>query len=382
MSPFSVFHELQDYVGFGPADQVILRALHPGLAPDFLAVSELFYARILEYPAAREVLERGESSVGQLKHSLVAWMDGLFQGPWDDSYVERRARIGRVHVRVGLPQHYMFGAMNVLRRELSARISNLLEPTSPEHQLAQNALSRMLDLELAIMLQTYREDLEAQKARTERMATFGQVVASIGHELRNPLGVAESSVFLLEKRVGTDPGAKKHLLRISEQIANAIGIINALLDLVRDRPIDPQSLTLSEILARAVDLVPRPAGIRFEIGPLDGLRVLGDAAQLRQVFVNLLQNAVEACSETGVVTVEGRSVGGKVEISVEDTGHGVDPAVKSRLFEPLTSTKPRGVGLGLALVKRIADRHRGTIVHVAPPTGGARFVLTLPGVPS
>jgi len=208
------------------------------------------------------------------------------------------------------------------------------------------------------------------------------VVASIGHELRNPLGVAESSVFLLEKRVGTDPGAKKHLLRISEQIANAIGIINALLDLVRDRPIDPQSLTLSEILARAVDLVPRPAGIRFEIGPLDGLRVLGDAAQLRQVFVNLLQNAVEACSETGVVTVEGRSVGGEVEISVEDTGHGVDPAVKSRLFEPLTSTKPRGVGLGLALVKRIADRHRGTIVHVAPPTGGARFVLTLPGVPS
>ena len=382
MSPFSVFHELQDYVGFGPADQVILRALHPGLAPDFLAVSELFYARILEYPAAREVLERGESSVGQLKHSLVAWMDGLFQGPWDDSYVERRARIGRVHVRVGLPQHYMFGAMNVLRRELSARISNLLEPTSPEHQLAQNALSRMLDLELAIMLQTYREDLEAQKARTERMATFGQVVASIGHELRNPLGVAESSVFLLEKRVGTDPGAKKHLLRISEQIANAIGIINALLDLVRDRPIDPQSLTLSEILARAVDLVPRPAGIRFEVGPLDGLRVLGDAAQLRQLFVNLLQNAVEACSETGVVTVEGRSVGGKVEISVQDTGHGLDPAVKSRLFEPLTSTKPRGVGLGLALVKRIADRHRGTIVHVAPPTGGARFVLTLPGVPS
>jgi len=382
MSPFSVFHELQDYVGFGPADQVILRALHPGLAPDFLAVSELFYARILEYPAAREVLERGESSVGQLKHSLVAWMDGLFQGPWDDSYVERRARIGRIHVRIGLPQHYMFGAMNLLRRELSARISNLLEPTSPEHHLAQNALSRMLDLELAIMLQTYREDLEAQKARTERMATFGQVVASIGHELRNPLGVAESSVFILEKRVGTDPGSKKHLLRISEQIAIAIGIINALLDLVRDRPMDPQSLTLSEIVARAVDLVPRPAGIKFEVGPLDGLRVLGDAAQLRQVFVNLLQNAVEACSETGVVTVEGRSVGGKVEISVEDTGHGLDPAVKSRLFEPLTTTKPRGVGLGLALVKRIADRHRGTIVHVAPPDGGARFVLTLPGVPS
>jgi signal transduction histidine kinase len=382
MSPFSVFHELQDYVGFGHADQVILRVVHAGLAPDFPAISEVFYARILEYPAAREVLERGESTVGQLRHSLVAWMDGLFQGPWDDAYVERRARIGRVHVRVGLPQHYMFGAMNVLRRELSERISRLLPPASPEHQLAQNALSRMLDLELAIMLQTYREDLEAQKARTERMATFGQVVASIGHELRNPLGVAETSVFLLEKRVGTDPGAKKHLQRIGDQIAIANGIISALLDLVRDRPMDPQSLTLSEVVARAVDLVPRPEGIRFDVGTLDGLRVLGDAAQLRQVFVNLLQNAVEACGETGVVTVEGRTVDGAVEISVEDTGHGLDPTVKSRLFEPLTTTKPQGVGLGLALVKRIADRHRGTIAHVAPPTGGARFVLTLPGAPS
>ena len=382
MSPFSVFHELQDYVGFGREDQAILRSLHAGLAPDFLAVSEIFYARILEYPAAREVLERGESSVGQLRHSLVAWMDGLFQGPWDDAYVERRARIGRVHVRVGLPQHYMFGAMNVLRRELSARVSTLLPPASPEHHQAQNALSRMLDMELAIMLQTYREDLETQKARTERMATFGQLVASIGHELRNPLGVAETSVFLLEKRVGADSGARKHLQRIGDQITIANGIISALLDLVRDRPMDPQALVLSEVVARAVDLVPRPEGIRFQVGTLDGLRVLGDAAQLRQVFVNLLQNAVEACGETGVVTVDGRSVDGAVEIAVEDTGHGLDPSVKSRLFEPLTTTKPQGVGLGLALVKRIADRHRGTIAHVAPPGGGARFVLTLPGAPS
>ncbi|HZX41785.1 MAG TPA: ATP-binding protein, partial [Myxococcaceae bacterium] len=340
------------------------------------------YARILEYPPARAVLERGESSVGRLKHTLVAWMDGLFQGPWDETYLERRARIGRVHVRIALPQHYMFGAMNVLRRELSTRISQLVPPTSPEHHVAQNALSRMLDLELAIMLQTYREDLEAQKARTERLSTFGQVVASIGHELRNPLGVAESSVFLLEKRVGGDPNARKHLQRIGEQIAVANGIVGALLDLVRDRPMNAQPLALSELVESAVDRVPRPEGITVEVRPLDGLRVLGDAAQLRQVFVNLVQNAVEACGESGRVTVEGRNVDGKVEIAVEDTGHGLDASIKARLFEPLITTKPKGVGLGLALVRRIAERHGGTIVHVAPPTRGARFVLALPGVKS
>jgi two-component system, NtrC family, sensor histidine kinase HydH len=376
------FHELKDYVGFGPADQAALRAVHPALAPQFPEVSEIFYARILEYPPARAVLERGESSVGRLRHTLVEWMEGLFQGPWDEVYVERRARIGRVHVRIGLPQHYMFGAMNVLRRELSKRIGKHLLSQPSELEVAQNALTRILDLELAIMLQTYREDLEAQKARTERLSTFGQVVASIGHELRNPLGVAESSVFLLEKRIGQDPSARKHVQRIGEQIAVANGIVGALLDLVRDRPMNSQQLSLSEVVESAVDRVQRPAGVKVEVKPLDGLRVLGDAAQLRQVFVNLVQNAVEACGESGAVLIEGRTVEGKIELAVEDTGHGLDASVKARLFEPLITTKSKGVGLGLALVRRITERHGGTIVHVPPPTRGARFVLTLPAVKS
>jgi len=376
------FHELIDYVGFGPEDRAILRKLHPGMAPEFNQVSEIFYDRILDFPPAREVLERGESSVGQLRHSLVAWMEGLFQGPWDETYFEMRARIGRVHVRIGLPQHYMFGAMNVLRRELSLRVRKLLSNQPSDLEVAQNALARILDLELAIMLQTYREDLEAQKARTERLSTFGQVVASIGHELRNPLGVAESSVFLLEKRIGDDPSARKHLQRIGQQIAVANGIVGALLDLVRDRPMDAQQLLLSEVVESAIERVPRPAGVRIGIGSLAGLKVLGDAAQLRQVFVNLVQNAAEACGETGEIRIDARRVDDKVEIAVEDDGDGLDAAVKGRLFEPLITTKSKGVGLGLALVRRIAERHGGTIVHAAPPGGGARFVLTLPGVKS
>jgi two-component system, NtrC family, sensor histidine kinase HydH len=376
------FQELQNYVGFGPADQAILRALHPRLAPDFLQVSEIFYARILEYPPARAVLERGESSVGRLKHSLVAWMESLFQGPWDAAYLDRRARIGRVHVRIGLPQHYMFGAMNVLRRELSARISRLVAPESAEHHVAQDALARMLDLELAIMLQTYREDLEAQKARTERLSTFGQVVASIGHELRNPLGVAESSVFLLDKRVGSDPSARRHLQRIGEQIAVANGIVGALLDLVRDRPMDARPLLLAEIVESAVERVPRPPAVEVKLGHLEGKRVLGDPAQLRQVFVNLVQNAVDACGESGQIRIEATEQDGKVEVGVEDTGPGLDASVKTRLFEPLITTKSKGIGLGLALVHRIVERHGGTVTHVPRATRGARFVVTLPGVRS
>ena len=103
-----------------------------------------------------------------------------------------------------------------------------------------------------------------------------------------------------------------------------------------------------------------------------------DAGQLRQVLVNLLENAVYAASPVGTVTVRGRREPGAVELEVEDTGPGVDPATRRRLFEPLITTKSRGIGLGLALCRRIAMRHGGDVTYSDRPGGGARFTLRLP----
>jgi signal transduction histidine kinase len=96
------------------------------------------------------------------------------------------------------------------------------------------------------------------------------------------------------------------------------------------------------------------------------------------VFVNLLENAVYAASPEGEVTVRAGSADGAVAVYVEDTGPGVDAATLRRLFEPLITTKERGVGLGLALVKRIAERHGGTVTYSDRPGGGARFTVRLP----
>jgi signal transduction histidine kinase len=106
--------------------------------------------------------------------------------------------------------------------------------------------------------------------------------------------------------------------------------------------------------------------------------VEGDAGQLRQVFVNLLINAVHAASPTGEVRVRGEAANGKVSVAVEDSGPGVDESIRRRLFEPLVTTKAKGIGLGLALVKRIIERHGGSITYAPPPSGGARFVINLP----
>src|SRR6185436_19245432 len=197
----TIFDEVKRYVGFTATDEQALRSLHPVARPHFGRISVVFYQRILEHEAARTVLVEGESMVGRLRHTLVEWMDKLLTGPWDHDYFELRSRIGRKHVDIALPQHYMFGAMNILRQELSALVGQEFISVPARHTSVRLAVGKILDLELAIMLHTYREDLLSQQARVERLSTFGQLVGSIGHELRNPLGVIESSLFLLRGRV-------------------------------------------------------------------------------------------------------------------------------------------------------------------------------------
>jgi signal transduction histidine kinase len=374
----TLLEELKRYVGFGPSDEETLRGLHPVAKPHFERFASVFYDRILTHEQARQVLVGGESSVGRLKVTLVAWMDKLLSGPWDEDYYTMRCRIGRVHVRIGMPQHYMFGAMNVVRQQLDSLVDDTYQHDPDMLRAAHLSLGKVLDLELAIMLHTYREDLLAQQARSERLSVFGQLVGSIGHELRNPLGVIETSLFILKQRVGTDERAIKHANRIGDQLLIANQIISDLLDLIRDKPLARQPVHLESVLSAAVGMIQHPPEVKIVVEGMAGLpAVSGDASQLRQVFVNLLDNGVHAAAPQGEVRVTG-SANGFVEVSVQDTGSGIDPSIQRRLFEPLITTKVKGIGLGLALVKRIVERHEGTITVMSRPGEGARFVVRLP----
>jgi two-component system sensor histidine kinase HydH len=107
-------------------------------------------------------------------------------------------------------------------------------------------------------------------------------------------------------------------------------------------------------------------------------RLSGDPVQLRQVLVNLLENACQATAPRGEVHFRAAVDATHAVLTVEDTGPGVDASVQTRLFEPLITTKAKGIGLGLALVKRIVERHAGTIRYEARAPNGARFVIRLP----
>ncbi len=376
----TLFGELKRYVDWSAGDEQALRDLHQVAAPRFPRIADVFYARILSHEGARRSLTGGESQVGHLRQTLQAWLDRLLAGPWDEAYFEARCRIGRYHVRIALPQHYMFGAMNVIRRELNAVVDEHYLARPEALEATRVALGKILDLELAIMLHTYREDLLAQQARAERLSTFGQLVGSIGHDLRNPLGVIETSLFILKGRIGEDERARKHADRIGEQLAVANGIIGNLLDMIRNRPLARVRVPLEPVLRGVAEAVRRPPEVELQLEGLGGLPdVMGDALQLRQVFVNLLDNAVQAAAPAGRVRVEARQAGEDgVEVAVEDSGPGVDEQVRRRLFEPLITTREKGNGLGLALVKRIVDRHGGAVTYDPRPGAGARFVVTLP----
>lgn len=161
----TLFEELKRYVRFEAADQTCLRAFGPVAAPHFAAVADVFYARVVEHEEARAVFS-GPDQIERLKHSLREWMRLLFEGPWDEAYFQRRLRIGRVHVQIALPQRYMMAAMNVVRTALIDVVAR--HPANDSVQL-RLAIHKLLDIELAIMLESYREDYVAHVQREERL---------------------------------------------------------------------------------------------------------------------------------------------------------------------------------------------------------------------
>lgn len=374
------FEEVTSYVGFGSRDSARLRKFLPVAAPHFERISEHFYAKILSHPQAHEAISGGVEQVERLKRTLVEWMRSGLAGPHDEEFCKRRARIGHIHVRIGLPQRYMVTAMNVMRLDFRDVVNAELggRPRSELDELL-DALDRLLDLELAIMLETYKIDSEDRLRRRERLATIGQLAASIGHDLRNPLSVIESSLYILRRRMADDPRASKHLEKIANQIDECDAIITHLLEMARNQPPRRERVVAADLIDGAIETARIPDDFTIEREGFADLLLWVDAALFKQAIVNLLINAVQAQrSGGGHVSLRASVVGDDVIIAVSDAGPGFDPDTFPLIFEPLVTTKASGTGLGLALVKSVMERHGGHVSADNRAGGGAEVKLYLP----
>ncbi len=224
------------------------------------------------------------------------------------------------------------------------------------------------------------EETQQRLLRSERLATVGQLGASIAHELRNPLGVINNSVYFLRMRLGEeDPKITKHLDIIEHEVRAANKIITDLMNFVRVREVEKEVLDPNVLVERVLNKieVPENVVIKTQLDPSLPAAPF-DAGKMEQILTNLLNNAIQALPEGGEVVISTFKDGGWVCFSVKDTGEGIRPEDLPRIFEPLFTTKAKGIGLGLSIVKLLVDAHHGEIEVFSQVGQGSEFIVKIP----
>jgi len=224
--------------------------------------------------------------------------------------------------------------------------------------------------------------LTDQLIRADRLAAMGELTAGVAHEVRNPLGVIRASVQLLEDPKGDPNRIHEAAEVIKQEIDRLDRVIKALLDFGRPSKPTLVRTDINEVLQDVVLFTNRFAKqsnvvIAENLDP-DLAPVLGDPDQLKQVFLNLVTNAVQAMDKSGgTITIETRGEGEYVEISVSDNGPGISASELPKIFDPFYTKRAEGTGLGLTIVHRIIDEHEGHIEVESSPDGTS-FNVTLP----
>jgi PAS domain S-box-containing protein len=229
---------------------------------------------------------------------------------------------------------------------------------------------------------------QADLLRQERLATLGQLTATVSHELRNPLGVIRTSNFVVRDGLSQNsPRIQRALERIDRNVIRCDRIIDELLDFTRISGIGPESTSIDAWVDETLNEQARPTEIslRRDFG-LPNMTVRFDRDRFRRAVINVFDNACQAMTGKDVartanpaLLVKTRYTNDRVEVIFEDCGPGIPADVLPKIFEPLFSTKGFGVGLGLTVVKQIMQQHGGGVEIDSARTGGTRACLWLPG---
>ena len=244
---------------------------------------------------------------------------------------------------------------------------------------------------LTLVDATEATESERVLRRSESLAAVGRATTQVAHEIRNPLGSIRLGVSMLRDSV-----AEPEALRTIELVERGIKHLNKLVvdvtQFSRQKALERSNVDLHELIERSLDLV--ADRVKDKHTPIEKSfaeqRLVGnwDADQLRQVFVNVMANAIDASPEraplkivTDTVSMDGNEDGAPrrfAQVTIADQGSGMDQATVDRIFEPFFSTKKRGTGLGLAIVKQIVEQHGGKIAVDSEPEKGSRVVIDLP----
>jgi signal transduction histidine kinase len=285
--------------------------------------------------------------------------------------------ISRSIVRLSMPVRDAAGKLNEIVGPISFSAAMGLE----ELESVLKTMAHQIEAVVDRLQQSQRETL-----RAEQMAAVGQMAAGMAHELRNPL---MSIKILVQSAADHDQAAGlrgRDLVVLDEEIGRLERALQIFLDFARPPQLEKRSFDLRGLVEQTVGLVSHRAdqqGVRItkEL-PKQPVPVLADSAQLRQVLLNLLLNALDAVPKGGTITVqlEATEDGSEREVTLRliDTGCSLPAGLGTRIFQPFVSTKETGMGLGLSICKRIVEAHGGEVTAADRPGGGAVFTVRLP----
>ncbi len=224
------------------------------------------------------------------------------------------------------------------------------------------------------------ETAQEQLVRRERLAVLGQLAGGVGHELRNPLNVIANAAELLRVALGdADPLVDEYVDLIVSATSRSLKIVTDLLGLARAPKSVREKVSASDLVAWVLERRAPPEGVRLSVEVPPALPLLlVDSEQIGIVLTNVVENAYQAMPSGGALTISARVEQGQLCLSVHDTGYGIPEENLAMLFEPLFTTKARGIGLGLPISKSLVEANGGRIEVESREGHGSTFVLWLP----
>lgn len=240
--------------------------------------------------------------------------------------------------------------------------------------------------EMVRQLRETRTEIErlhgTQMSKAEHLATLGELAAGLAHDIRNPLAGIAGVMDIIARDLPNASPSRQVLHEVQKEIVNIQKILSDLLAYARPKQPEFQAADLNETADHAVSIARQQvlsSPIQIALSKDPSLPpVEHDAAQIQQLLLNLLLNAIQGTDGAGRIDVEIESRGGMALVRVKDTGRGISPEHLSQIFRPFFTTKGQGTGLGLSLARRIVETHGGSIDVVSTPGEGSEFTVWLP----
>jgi len=230
---------------------------------------------------------------------------------------------------------------------------------------------------------TEQKGMEKAIEREDRLRSLGQLVLGIAHEIRNPLMSILTYTQLLPKKIDNQQFRELFAQQVPEEINRLNGLVNELLDFARPKKSEPTPFSFNQLIDSVTQLFRQKLQekkVKVSLELADALRVFADLQQIKQVFINIILNAIEAVNEGGEIKIRGYNRDHLVVIEIEDNGFGIIESDMDKIFEPFYTKKASGVGLGLSITYQLLKANNGYVDVKSSPHHGTTIIIQLPKV--